>query len=156
MLAYGSFPRSLLLLEGGRVWTFLVCCCNSIVVDLHACTDPQPGVLSQGSSARIPQPGILSKESSARKSQSGILSRESSARIPQPGVLTQESSARNPQPAVSSQSVWGPRWSHFMFCDREAEHHPCPPGDHACKNRRSKNMTRFSNSGSSFPFPTRS
>ena len=38
MLAYGSFPRSLLLPEGGRVRTFLICSCNSIVVDLHACT----------------------------------------------------------------------------------------------------------------------
>ena len=38
MLAHGSFPRSLLLPEGGRVGTFLVCSCNGIVVDLHACT----------------------------------------------------------------------------------------------------------------------
>ena len=38
MLAYSRFPGSLLLPEGGRVATFLVCSCNSIVVDLHACT----------------------------------------------------------------------------------------------------------------------
>ena len=38
MLAYGSFPRSLLLPEGWRFGTFLVCSCNSIVVDLYACT----------------------------------------------------------------------------------------------------------------------
>ena len=38
MLAYGSFPRSLLLPEGGGVGTFLACSCSSIVVDLHACT----------------------------------------------------------------------------------------------------------------------
>ena len=68
---------------------------------------PQPGVLSQASSARNPQPGVLSKIP-----QPGVLSQESSARIPQPGVLSKDSSARIPQPGVSSQSVWGPRWSH--------------------------------------------
>ena len=42
----------------------------------------------------------------------GDLSQASSARIPQPGVFSQDSLA---QPAVSSQSVWGPRWSHLLF-----------------------------------------
>ena len=35
MSAYGSFPRSLLLPEGGRCGTFLVCSCKSIVHELH-------------------------------------------------------------------------------------------------------------------------
>ena len=38
MLAHGSFPRSLLLPEGGRCGTFLVCSCKSIVHELHTCT----------------------------------------------------------------------------------------------------------------------
>ena len=38
MSAYGSFPRSLLLPEGGRCGTFLVCSCKSIVHELHTCT----------------------------------------------------------------------------------------------------------------------
>ena len=68
---------------------------------------PQPGVLSQASSARnpqsgvlskIPQPGFLSQESPARNPQPGFLSQESSARIPQPGVLSKDSSARSLQP----------------------------------------------------------
>ena len=85
---------------------------------------PQPGVLSQASSARnhqsgvfskIPQPGFLNQESPARSPQPGFLSQESSARIRQPGVLSKDSSARIPQPLVSSQSVWGPRWSHYLW-----------------------------------------
>ena len=85
---------------------------------------PQPGVLSQASSARnpqsgvlskIPQPGFLSQESPARSPQPGFLSQESSARIPQPGVLSKDSSARIPQPGVSSQTVWGLTLESYYF-----------------------------------------
>ena len=38
MLAYGSFATSLLLPEGGRVGTFLVCSCKSIMDELHTYT----------------------------------------------------------------------------------------------------------------------
>ena len=74
----------------------------------------KPGFLSQESSAKRPEPGFLSQESSARIPQPGFLSQESSARIPQPEVLSKDSSARIPQPGISSQSVWGPRWSHEL------------------------------------------
>ena len=56
---------------------------------------PQPGETS----AKHPQPGILSQESSAR-----FLSQDSSARSLQPGVLSQDSSARSPQPGFLSRS----------------------------------------------------
>ena len=75
---------------------------------------PQPGVLSQASSARNLQQGFLSQDSSARSPQQGFLSQTISVRNPHPGILSQESAARI-QPAVSSQSIWGPRWSHLDF-----------------------------------------
>ena len=51
--------------------------------------NPQPRVLS-----KILQPGFLSQEESpARSPQPGVLSQESSAKIPQPGFLSQESPA---------------------------------------------------------------
>ena len=59
---------------------------------------PQPGVLSQASSARNPQ-----QDSSVGIPQPGVSSQESSARIPQPGVLGQDSSARSPQQRFLSQ-----------------------------------------------------
>ena len=57
-----------------------------------------PDVSAESLEARSPQPGVLSQESSAR-----LLRQESSARIPQPGFLSQESSARSPQPGFLRQ-----------------------------------------------------
>ena len=59
---------------------------------------PQPGNLSQESSARSPQ-----QDSSARIPQPGISGQEASARIPQPGVFSQDSSARSPHQRLLSQ-----------------------------------------------------
>ena len=89
---------------------------------------PQPGVLSQDSSARflrqIPEQRFLSQDSSAKILDSRFLSQDSSAKIPQQRLLSEDSSARVSQPTCVSHSstmkiaskLFGvARWSH-LFC----------------------------------------
>ena len=95
--------------RGSRAQTSIFTMENQLfLVQMAPWSSWPPDESAESLEARSPQPGVLSQESSARIPQQKI-----SVRNPQPRILSQESAGRIPQPAVSSQCVWGPRWSYM-------------------------------------------